>query len=725
MNLFSKMKRPGATTAGIFSLALGSAVLLCGAGTVPVENFAPQGPMQSDLNAGGHNVTNIATLSATNLVLSGTLTAPVAVSGLTGTGTGVASALAKTVNASSGLVVQDVNGGVLMNVPLVKVNSASTTVLLVGDSTTAGGGVSDIRQGPAPILSTLGFCINGTAVYRWGWSAYTTYSINALNATSESVSVWTGGTMATSLVSTSPATLAAPYVVIDAGTNDYFGVYLSATLSTSSPTVTVSRNYYFLDAAGHQRLIAAGDKVAVYSGSGVLAANTTVVSTTSTTITLSANPTTSGSVLLKIEPTPTTSTYHTDLANLISNAHTANTSAKVFVATLRPANNTATPADGVNSQGDFQDNVPVYNAYIRGLTIGGGGANPDGIIDESAMPEFSYFNAAYYSSADNLHPNFAGNQAIARAETAALMSVVPSSNLVMQAGSESVLDSSLSNNVALWNTGGTFTAPIGLGWPGTPLSTSFAVNTANHVTPMQLAEANGGSSFPQLTIANISGGIATNYGYFAADSGGIYIGGLNGSANGVSLAINNSGAVFFGGTPASFTVPNIIVSSSGSGTALFAMNGNSSFVSGGAGDAWELNLNDSNSSYGSWRLHEATGTIFLTDQKNSVNELIITPGASGGPGGPVYRATSTLTTVNGSSAGSAVFTEPFQGASYKKVIIQLGSTLSGTASYTFPSAFTNTPLVVNTDPAVTAISATAVTVTGTLTLPRTVVLEGY
>jgi len=51
-------------------------VLLCGAGSVPVEDFTPQGPMQSDLNAGGHNLTNIATISATNLTISGTLTAP-------------------------------------------------------------------------------------------------------------------------------------------------------------------------------------------------------------------------------------------------------------------------------------------------------------------------------------------------------------------------------------------------------------------------------------------------------------------------------------------------------------------------------------------------------------------------------------------------------------------------------------------------------------------------
>ena len=72
MNLFSSItKRRGATLAGIFSVALGSVVLLCGAGSVPVENLLPQGAMQGDLNAGGFSVTNAATVSATNFVLNG------------------------------------------------------------------------------------------------------------------------------------------------------------------------------------------------------------------------------------------------------------------------------------------------------------------------------------------------------------------------------------------------------------------------------------------------------------------------------------------------------------------------------------------------------------------------------------------------------------------------------------------------------------------------------
>jgi hypothetical protein len=72
----SLSKRPGATIAGVFSLALGSVLLLCGAGSAPIENLLPQGTMQGDLNAGGHNLTNAATVSATNVIVSGSLTAP-------------------------------------------------------------------------------------------------------------------------------------------------------------------------------------------------------------------------------------------------------------------------------------------------------------------------------------------------------------------------------------------------------------------------------------------------------------------------------------------------------------------------------------------------------------------------------------------------------------------------------------------------------------------------
>lgn len=69
------------------------------------------------------------------------------------------------------------------------------------------------------------------------------------------------------------------------------------------------------------------------------------------------------------------------------------------------------------------------------------------------------------------------------------------------------------------------------------------------------------------------------------------------------------------------------------------------------------------------------------------------------------------------SAGTAVCSQPFQGATYKKVICFLaGYTDTATLSYTYPTAFTNTPYVYGLSAGVTAASATTTAVTFTSTL---------
>ncbi len=92
---------------------------------------------------------------------------------------------------------------------------------------------------------------------------------------------------------------------------------------------------------------------------------------------------------------------------------------------------------------------------------------------------------------------------------------------------------------------------------------------------------------------------------------------------------------------------------------------------------------------------------------------------------PIIKNTAAQTTINGSTSGTAICSEPEQGSSYKKVLIYLNA-LNGTSStYTYPAAFSHTPAIVfNGTGLGLVVSTTAINFTGSISTGY-IILEGF
>ena len=126
------------------------------------------------------------------------------------------------------------------------------------------------------------------------------------------------------------------------------------------------------------------------------------------------------------------------------------------------------------------------------------------------------------------------------------------------------------------------------------------------------------------------------------------------------------------------------------------------------------------------------GTIDAGIDRAGTNLLELNGGTIGTVGASLkllnILSSSAQTTINGASSGSAVFSQPHQGASYKKVVIYCNALLGATTSYTFPTAFINTPAIMTTNglasSIVTTLTTTGCVVTGA-TSTGFIFIEGY
>jgi hypothetical protein len=206
--------------------------------------------------------------------------------------------------------------------------------------------------------------------------------------------------------------------------------------------------------------------------------------------------------------------------------------------------------------------------------------------------------------------------------------------------------------------------------------------------------------------SGIAAGANTNTGAFSTL--GPWTFGAPGAASTPGVLIN--GAPFTGGTGTT-TRPQTYLNGSATNPTTWSVNGTMLGInvpSGGLTNAIDVHSNGGASVFAVGAGGNTTSSGFFA--------------ASGS-----FRPNSSITTVSCSTSGTVQFSEPFQGSADKKVIAFANACL-GTASYTYPVGFTNTPVIVTTSgPAssvVTSLSATATTVTGAPTTGN-IILEGW
>jgi len=542
---FSRQR--GATVAGICGLALSSVLLLCGAGSVPVENFLPQGSMQADLNAGGHNVTNAATINATNSISAPTISS----TNFTG------SAAFANVTVSGTAAYQPLKGA-----PATAAKAASGSVFVaVGDSITLG------TTAPLPGDSSLSWA-NLLASYRFfGGSGTTTFSNLGISGwkaadwagssgTQQASGVWSGGTYMTGTAHSSLAGAAAGkgYTTIFLGSNDIRGFTTACNTTNGSTGVTIT---------GSTAGIVNGMQA---SGSGIVSGSTITISGTSVTLSQAATVTGTGASLKFFYPATT----------IENNLLALYTQAQTDIGTHGAIGSNGVIAFTVMDSGDFNSDQEAVrqavNGWIRGTTAA---AHYNYLVDADRLfPNASDPNWFIVSGGIGIHPAAPANRALAEYI-----------NRILQYGSLSVFDSGIFNqtlgaaplsatghnqSLGYYDFNGPWVssteAQVNIGGDG--ISSYAMLNLNNYLGAVQFNTPTGPSNALEnnwsLEVASPSGGGSNNFTIKRFNpTNGAYVDTPLAIASGSGLVSLNDGATISGTATVSSLSSGLVKSASG------------------------------------------------------------------------------------------------------------------------------------------------------------------
>lgn len=802
--------------AGIFCLGAASVVLLCGAGAVPVENFAPQGAMQTDLNAGGHSVTNAATIAATNVVVSGTLTAANLGSAATNSASAFAPASGSTSYIQSGNVSASAQGALAnatagagnrlvtgstdasLDLTLAPAGTASSlilnpeadvdvpnvmlplgpggNVLFVGDSLTQGVGI----QTQAPFRSWSGqwhsypdffaemaaglnatpynFGVSGDklqdAINRFTGISSGTVTTGTVTATTAGTSTVTVGALTgitlgmgvasssgdipfgTTITGTSTGTIVLSaaatgthtneslyfcnassfgsgasfnsagwlvsnfvagvptWVILNVGTNDYAvgGLAYTGSATTGSGTITAMSMISWSPASNLAS--STGYNAWGVTPTGTISIGTVTSATGTSTVVSNPSAVTSSMTSFRFSPpiTSWTGSYTAFVNSLVGYGDA------VMVTTIMPFGNYDTQAEQYFG---FNCNRLLMNAWITSA-YSTGTVSGVTFADVGNIPQLQYGTSYdfYRNGTAYPHLNAQGYQVEATFLATQFAANYPSAM-------QGFINPFTGSNSAGAGYGGTGLPRAWL--PGGLISTDgYGSSYGNSLVPANSVGTYAFGSYGQkITLDGLNS--ITNLGFLTS------LGPVTVGSGGTELYTDH--LIVFGGTG----VMGEFAGSNGTSNVM-ELSGYSSGANKICGygvyqnttQKWLFGMDSASNGVLDGCIKDvATGNVALsfsptTDNANFCGAL---------------NTAAVQTTVNGSTAGTAVFSEPLAGASFKEVVIFLNN-LSGTATYTFPAAFANTPVVMNSDAAVTTVSTTTVTVTGSGTT-RVAILEGY